>query len=195
MATVRTDIDIDFKDRTTALSVLSHIPASMVNQGKVVKHNTGVYFQNIPVDPTTDLASITYEKADDIGYFKIDLLNNSIYSGVRDNAHLAELLASPVNWSLLDDSDIVGMLAHIHNHFDIVSIIKPKSIIDLSVVLALIRPGKRHLLNSDRSIIDNNIWHLPSDGSYHFKRAHAISYAVSITMQMNLIVEQALSSS
>lgn len=189
---IKTDIDIDFKDRNQALSVLPHIAASMVNQGKSARHNTGVYFQNIPVDPLTGHASIPYGKAEDIGYFKIDLINNTVYENVRDLAHLDSLMAMNPAWDLLDDPDIVSMLAHIHSHFDIVSVIQPKSVEDLSVVLALIRPGKRHLLHKTRAEIDAEIWNMPTDGSYFFKRAHAVAYSVSIVVQLNAIVEQSL---
>jgi hypothetical protein len=191
--TLKTDIDIDLKDRNAALSVLPHIPATMSHQGKVTRHNTGVYFHNIPVDPLTDQASITYLKAEDMGYFKMDFINNTVYTDIRDSEHLETLLAMEPTWELLDDPDIVSMLVHIHSHFDIVNIIKPKSVEDLSVVLALIRPAKRHLLHKSRAEIDAEIWERPSDGSYHYKKAHAVAYAVSIVVQLNAIVEKSWS--
>jgi hypothetical protein len=192
MNRIKTDIDIDFKNRNDALSVLPHIAASMVNQGKSARHNTGIYFQNIPVDPLTGHASIPYAKAEDMGYFKIDLINNSVYEGVRDTAHLEALLDMEPAWDLLDDPDIVGMLAHIHSHFDVVSAIKPKSVDDLAVVLALIRPGKKHLVGKTRAAIDAEVWVPPNDGSYHFKKSHSFAYSVSILVQLNAIVERAL---
>jgi hypothetical protein len=191
----QTDIDMDFADRNEALKHLPHIPASMNGRdGNYVRHNSGVYFQNIPINPFTELASIPYEEADQLGYFKLDFLNNSIYAHVRDGAHLDQLLAKEPEWSLLEDSEFVEMLAHIHNHFDVVKTIKPQSVTDLAICLALIRPAKKHLLNKSRTEIDNNIWVPPTDDTYWFKKAHAFSYAMSITVQMNLIVEQVLSS-
>jgi hypothetical protein len=189
---ITTDIDIDFKDRNEALQALPHIAASMVNQGKNVRHNTGVYFQDIPVDPLTSFSSIPYGKAEEMGYFKIDFINNTVYHDVRDTAHLDTLLAMEPAWDLLDDPDVVSLLAHIHSHFDIVQIIKPRSIEDLSVVLALIRPGKRHLLHKTRAEIDADIWCPPADGSYHFKKSHSYAYSVSIVVQLNAIVEKSL---
>lgn len=190
--TVKTDIDIDFKDRNAALSALPHISASMVHQGKSARHNTGVYFQNIPIDPLTDHASIPYARAEDLGYFKIDFINNTVYADIKDSEHLDALMEMEPAWELLDDPDVVSMLVHIHSHFDIVTAIKPKSVEDLSVVLALIRPGKRHLLGKSRAEIDANIWTVPSDGSYHFKKSHSYAYAVSIVVQLNAIVERSL---
>lgn len=191
MSKISTDIDIDFKNRNDALAVLPHISASMINQGKTARHNTGVYFQNIPVDPLTGLASIPYGKAEDMGYFKIDFINNSVYENVKNTEHLDKLMSMEPSWELLDDPDVVSMLAHIHSHFDVVSTIKPKSVEDLAVVLALIRPGKKHLLNKTRSEIDAEVWLPPTDGSYTFKKSHSFSYAVSIVVQLNSIVEQA----
>jgi hypothetical protein len=186
-----TDIDMDFADRNEALRHLPHIPASMKGRdGNYVRHNSGVYFQNIPVNPFTELASIPYEEAENLGYFKLDFLNNSIYAHVRDD----QLRTQEPEWALLDDPDFVAMLAHIHNHFDVVSTIKPQSVMDLAVCLALIRPAKKHLLNKSRAEIDKNIWVPPTDDTYWFKKGHSLSYALSIAVQMNLIVEQALSS-
>lgn len=183
------DIDVDFKDRSLPLQILPHIQALMQNNGMNMKHNTGVYFQNIPVDPLTGISSIPYKKADELGYFKIDFINNSVYEHVQDDHHLNDLMNTEPPWELLSEPGFVEMLAHIHSHFDIVDRIKPRSIEDLAVVLALIRPGKRHLLDEDRITIDANIWTKPDDGTYHFKKSHATAYAVSIVVQMNVLME------
>ena len=34
------------------------------------------------------------------------------------------------------------------------------------------------------------VWVKPSDGSYYFKKAHAVAYAHAIVVHMNLICEQ-----
>jgi hypothetical protein len=187
---ISTDIDIDFQDRTKALEVLPHIPALMFNNGKPQRHNTGIYFQNIPTNPLTNIASIQYEAAEDLGYLKIDFINNSIYTGIKDSAHLTKLMNTNPEWDLLADRDFVSLLAHIHSHFHIVDTIKPKSVTDLAIILALIRPGKRYLLNELRSKIDSEIWTPPSDGAYYFKKSHSFSYSLSIVVQMNLLTEQ-----
>lgn len=189
---ITTDVDIDFIDRTKALAVLPHIPALMINHGKHQRHNTGIYFQNIPTNPISGVASIQYEEAEKLGYFKIDFINNSVYDGVRDEVHLQQLIDREPEWELLADAEFVGLLAHVHSHFDIVDIVKPKSVDDLAVVLALIRPGKRYLLNESRAIINQEIWLPPLDGSYFFKRSHAVAYSLSIVVQMNLLTEQVL---
>lgn len=183
-----TDIDLDVADRKKVLAVIPHIPAMMSSRGKPEAHNTGVYLQNIP-QLKNGLASMEYGLAEDIGYFKLDFINNSIYSEVKDIDHLQSLTVDPI-WGLLDDKEFVSNLAHIHGHFDVVETIKPQSVIDLAIVLALIRPGKRHLLNYPRYEIDANVWSPPEDGTYYFKKAHAVAFALSIVIQMNLLVEK-----
>jgi len=81
---VDTDVDIDVYDRDELLKGLRHVVASMKKDGEDVKHNTGVYFQPMPRNPLTNLATINYEEAEDLGYMKIDFLNNSVYKGVKD---------------------------------------------------------------------------------------------------------------
>jgi hypothetical protein len=185
---VSTDIDIDVGDREKVVTGLPCVPAAMMSSGERQRHNTGVYFQDVPVDPIDGLCAFLHKDAAELGYFKIDILSNTIYKQVRDEAHLIDLLDREPPWELLDDPEIVGMLAHIKNHFDIVQFIKPRSIEDLAIVIALPRPGKVHLIGKPRHVIDAEIW-LKSD-QYYFKKPHAISYAASIVVQLNLIVEQ-----
>lgn len=184
-----TDIDIDVADRDKALQSLMYIPASMVFMDKKVNHNTGIYFQNVPTDPVYGFCSFTYKEAEDLGYFKIDILPNGIYEGVQSEEHLTTLLNTEPPWELFEDPDIVSLLAHIRDHFDVVNTIKPKSIEDLAICIAILRPGKRHLLEKPRSTIDAEIWKRTEEG-YFFKRSHAIAYAASIVVQLNLLVEQ-----
>ena len=185
------DVDIDFADRHKALAALGAVPAMIARDGKKVAHPSGVYLQNAPVDPFTKLCSLDYKDADQLGYFKIDFLNQSVYSEVRDEAHLGELLNSEPEWELLEEEFFVNQLPHVHGHFSIVETIKPKSIDDLAVILALIRPGKRHLIGRDRSEIDREVWVQDSD-SYTFKRAHAISYSALVVVKMNLLTAKLL---
>lgn len=192
MSKIHTDVDIDFKDRLKALAVLPHVPALMLNNGKEMRHNTGIYFHDIPVNPLTDLASIPYDQAEELGYFKIDFINNSVYEGVRDAEHLDKLVSQEPEWSLLEDQGVVELFAHIHDHFNIVKTIKPQSIEDLAIVLAIIRPGKRHLMNCPMDQIRREVWVPPQDGTYHFKKSHATAYALSIVVQMNLLVESVM---
>ena len=186
---VETDIDIDFANRDKALASLIHIAAVRKTQDGMVRHATGVYFQEITTDPITGNASIDHERAAELGYFKIDFLNNTIYDKVRDHAHLDELVSREPEWYLLDMPEVVEKLAHIHSHYGVVQAIRPRSVEDLAVVLAMIRPGKKHLFGKSRQEIDSEIW-LPDANGYTFKKSHSLAYALSIAVQLNLLVEQ-----
>jgi len=183
----KTDIDIDVKDRDVLLEKLKHIPASIISDGEIKKHNTGVYFTDIPIHPFTNTANIDYKEAEDRGYFKLDILNVSVYEKVKDEKHLQQLIDQEPDWSLLEHKEIVEQLFHIHNHYDIVNKLKPKSVEQLAAVLAIIRPAKRSLLNATWPEIESNVWVKPNDDSYYFKKSHAIGYALAICVQMNLM--------
>jgi len=185
-----TDIDIDLKNREDVLNKLKHIPASIITN-TVKKHNTGVYFHNIPHDPSTNLSTISYKEAEDLGYFKIDLLNVNIYEHVKNEAHLNTLLKREPGWDLFLHKEIVQQLFHIHDHYDIVAQMQPRSIDQLAMVLAIIRPAKRNLLGQQWSIIKKQVWLKPNDNSYYFKKSHAISYAYAIIVQLNSLCELA----
>lgn len=179
-----TDIDIDLGDPQAALDGLHYVFAVDRNRRR---HPSGVYFQNIPSDPLDQMAVWDHRVAEQKGYFKIDLLHSSIYDHVRDEAHLDALLATDPPWALFADPAIVKQLAHIGRYYDIVRTIQPQSIADLAVVIALIRPGKRHLVGRPRGEIDQEIWR-PTE-RFYYKQAHATSYAAAIVVQLNLLIE------
>jgi hypothetical protein len=58
----------------------------------------------------------------------------------------------------------------------------------MAMFLALIRPGKRHLLGKDWQAISQDIWTQTED-QYFFKKSHAVSYAVLVTLHMKLLDE------
>jgi len=191
MNVVKTDIDIDVVSRDDLLVHFKHIPAIIKKKDDTYdKHNSGVYLQPIPFDQLTGLSSIDYKEAEDRGYFKLDFLNNSLYTGVRDEQHLDELTNKEPIWDLLQHEDVVKNLAHVHAHINVLRVLKPSSVIELAEVLAIIRPAKRPLLNESKETIKKEVWIKPTDGSYYFKKAHAIAYAVSIVVQLNLFCEQ-----
>ena len=187
---IKTDVDIDVQDRDKVLEKLKHIPASIIQNGEIKKHNTGVYFTDIPTHPFTNFANIDYKEAEDRGYFKLDFLNVGVYEKVKNEKHLQELIEQEPNWSLLDHKEVVEQLFHIHNHFDIVNKLNPKSVEQLAAVLAIIRPAKRNLLNRSWVEINSEVWVKPKDDTYYFKKSHAIGYALAICVQLNLLSSQ-----
>lgn len=189
----RSDIDIDFADREQALAVLDVTSASIIRDGKLTKHNTGVYATEIPVDPFTGYASLDYEAAEDRGYMKLDLLNVHVYKQVRDEAHLIELMREP-DWAKLYDPAICGQLIHVNNHYD--TLLKMPEPVDtiprLAMFLAIIRPAKRHLIGKTWKEVSATIWD-KVEGEYAFKKSHAVAYAQLVAVNLNLLCEQALS--
>ena len=187
----KSDIDIDFAERDQVLEVLDTTAASMLRDGKLVKHNSGVYATDIPVDPFTGWASLDYNVAEDRGYMKLDLLNVNLYKQVRDEKHLVELMREP-NWANLYDPEICGQLIHINNHYD--TLLKMPEPVDtiprLAMFLAVIRPGKRHLIGKTWKEVGDTVWIKPEDDSYYFKHSHSISYAQLVVVNMNLLEEQ-----
>lgn len=190
--TFKSDIDIDFGDRERALAVLDCTPASILRDGKLIKHNTGVYPTDIPVDPFNGFASIDYESAEDRGYNKLDFLNVSLYTQIKNEAHLTELMNTQPLWDLLLQREFCGQLIHIGNHYDtLVKMPEPvDSIARMAMFLSVIRPAKRHLIGQKWSEVAKTVWERPSDDSYYFKKAHAVSYAHLVAVHMNLICEQ-----
>jgi len=184
------DIDLDFPDRTQVLDIIKHVPAVMA-EGK--KHNTGVYCHEIPTNPLTGMASIEYGPAEDRGYFKIDFLNVSAYNGVRNEEHVKELLSVEPLWDLMYEKEVCDQLFHINGYHNLLAQLKPTSISELAMVLALIRPGKKHLVpvcqEKGFDAIKDEIWQ-KTDEAYFFKKSHAVGYAHLIVMQLNLICER-----
>jgi hypothetical protein len=183
------DIDIDVGNRDQALAVIKHTAASIIRDGKIARHNTGVYFTDIPVDPFTGRASIDYETAEERGYIKVDILNVGLYQQVKSEQHLHELMNQDPAWDKLYDPDFCSRLIHIGAHYD--TLIKMSEAVNsiprLAMFLAVIRPAKRHLIGRTWREVAETIWDRPADDSYYFKKAHAVGYAHLVAVNMNLL--------
>lgn len=187
----QSDIDIDVADRDKALALLKHTPASIIKDSKLTKHNTGVYFTPIPVDPFSGYSSIDYEAAEERGYVKLDILNVGIYQQVNSEQHLQELMQQEPAWDQLYDPEFCAKLIHIGSHYN--TLIKMpeavNSIPRLAMFLAVIRPAKRHLIGKTWREVAESIWEKPTDGAYYFKKAHAVGYAHLVAVNMNLLTQ------
>ena len=186
------DIDIDFGDRTQALDLLKHIPASILRDGNLIKHNTGVYVTDIPQDPFTGMASIDYELAEDRGYTKLDFLNVSLYTQIKSESHLQELIAQEPEWDRLYDPEFCAKLIHIGNHYD--TLIRMPEAVNtiprMAMLLAVIRPAKRHLIGKSWKEVAETVWDKQDEG-YAFKKSHAVAYAHLVAVNMNLLTNLA----
>ena len=181
------DVDIDFFDRDGTLKLFKHAPASIIKDDKIEKHKTGVYFHAVPTHPVTGHSTLDYKKAEERGYFKIDCLNVNIYKNIKSEQELVELMIEEPDWDMLKDPKVVENLFHLNGHFNIVSKLEPKNIEQLAAVLAIIRPAKRGLMYKNWIDILKEVWIKPTDGTYFFKKSHAVAYAHAIVVQMNLI--------
>ncbi len=191
---VNTDIDIDIADRKKLLQCIPHTPAMMNTKGKEQRHNTGVYFHDVPENPFTQNCTVDFKKAEQLGYFKLDILNVNVYDKIKNREELDELLDMEPVWELLEHEDIVKQLFHIHNHFSVVKRMKPKSVEQMAAVLAVIRPAKRYLLDKSWDQIIKEVWIKPTGDEYYFKKAHAHAYALAIVLQLNMMVKESHSS-
>lgn len=181
------DIDIDFADRSIILSKIKHRVAKL-DTGK--KHNTGIYVTEVPHNPIDNLATVDYKTAEDRGYFKLDFLNVHIYKDVRNEEHMQTLMQREPLWELLEHEEFINKVFHLTGNSDVVKFLAPKTIQQLAATLAIIRPSKRYLLAKGWDQIFEEVWLVPEDGGYYFKKAHAFSYAIAVVVHMNLLCEQ-----
>lgn len=182
------DIDIDLPTNFKPKEHFDVIHASMVEDGVLKKHNAGVYFQNIPVDTITGLSAIPYKDTEVEGFIKIDMLHLSFLNHFNSKKEIKGLLKKEPNWNLLKSRKTIKKLFHIGNHADVVLKVKPKSISDLSDILALIRPSKQKLLNkylkNKKSVLEELYTkRQPSD----MRKSHTVPYAMIIVLQLHLI--------
>lgn len=184
------DIDIDFADREQALKMFKYTCAMRRDGSDIKPHNTGIYVTAIPRDARNNLATIDYKQAEDRGYFKIDFLNVGLYEGIRDENHLVQLMDQEPLWELLEDDSFTDLLFHVNGYGKILRQMKPRSIEHLAMLLAIIRPAKKHLIGKTWSEIGTEVWTKPGNDEYYFKKAHAIAYAQAVVVQMNLICEK-----
>lgn len=184
------DVDIDLKSNTPISKIFAHWPQAMqVVNGRALKHPCGIYPQSVPLDPLTGLAAIPHKEAATIGYFKIDMLHNHIYNYFESKEEVNTLLEIEPDWNLLKSASVVKQLFQISKHWDLIKTIKPKSIEDLADAIALIRPGKKHMVNkylTHKQEIRKLLYDY-TDEEYSFKKGHAIAYSLVIVLQLHLI--------
>ena len=182
------DIDIDVPDRSKILELIQHTPARQVVDGRVRRHNSGIYITDIPQDPEHGCAAIDYETAEQRGYFKIDLLNMSVYQLIQDPAHYEAMLSATPPWSRLwTDRPWASQLVHVGNYLDLMVAMQPDSIPRMAAFISIIRPGKAHLQRKSWAEVFASVWDGDESRGYTFKKSHAVSYAALVALHMNLL--------
>ena len=182
------DIDIDMPDRDALLKIIQHVPARLEVDGRVRRHNSGVYVTDIPNDPINGCANIDYETAEQRGYFKIDLLNMSVYSLVQSPEHYESMLNATPPWQRLwTDEPWAFQLVHVGNYTELLRQMKPDSIPRMAAFISIIRPGKAHLQRKPWAEVFASVWDGDDSRGYTFKKSHAVSYAALVALHMNLL--------
>ena len=199
-----TDVDIDVRDAKSVIAMLPCIRSTeKITEDGLIPHHSGVHFDNIPIDPCTGYSSIEYKHAEELGYQKVDILSQSAYKYVRDRAHLKELMLREPDWDLLLIPEIVNELSQIKKHVTLLNIWKPRTVDELAMFIAMIRPGKRHCQSMNTwEEVKQTIWDystIPLDNNgyklRYFKKPHAYAYSLMIVVQLNALVEYLTSSS
>lgn len=184
------DIDLDLSDRNQVLKLIQSIPAMQHQQGQVRKHNSGIYVTDIPYDPVNQCAAMDYVTAAHRGYFKIDLLNVSVYQLIKSQAHYDELLAKDPPWSRLwTDPEWSKQIIHIGSYTDLLAKMKPDTVPRMAAFIAIIRPGKAHLQNCSWAEVFESVWDGDNSRGFIFKKSHSISYAMLVALHMNILAE------
>ena len=182
------DIDLDFADRDTVLRLITATPAHQLHQGQIRRHNSGVYVTDIPYDPINQCAAIDYETAETRGYFKIDLLNMTVYQLIKSPEHYQILLDQTPDWQrLCTDTVWASQLVHVGNYTELLNTMRPDSIPRMAAFISIIRPGKAHLQNKPWAEVFESVWDGDASKGFVFKHAHAIGYAALVALHMNLL--------
>jgi hypothetical protein len=182
------DIDIDLADRDQLLKLIQATPAQQLHQGQIRRHNSGVYVTDIPYDPVNECAAIDYEQAEQLGYFKIDLLNMSVYQLIKSPEHYQTMLATTPPWEQLwNNTEWAKQLVHVGNYSSLLTKMKPDSVPRMAAFISIIRPGKAHLQNKPWAEVFESVWDGDDSRGFVFKQSHAISYAALVVLHMNLL--------
>ena len=182
------DIDIDLANRDQLLALIQTTAARQDTQGHTRRHNSGVYVTDIPRDPVHDCAAIDYETAAGLGYFKIDLLNMTVYQLIQNPQHYDQMLALEPPWSRLwTDPEWAQQLVHVGNYTQLLVAMRPDSIPRMAAFISVIRPGKAHLQNQSWEDVFESVWDGDASRGFVFKQSHAVGYATLVALHMNLL--------
>lgn len=189
MSKVRTfDVDIDCSSKTERTSYGVRSMVYNADTYRILPHPSGINLDDIPVDLETGLAAIEHKEAAALGFNVVDILTNTSYDRFSSKRDVLNMIEQEPNWRLLESREFVSKLPHIGNHFDVVSLVQPRSIDDLADILALIRPGKRNLLESytkNKHSVRLQLYRRSANGQAYFKKAHSYSYALMIVAIIN----------
>lgn len=182
------DIDIDVAGGFDREGLGTRAMVYNEEQEKILPHPSGIYVEPVPVDEMTGLCAFDHRYGDEQGYLKVDILTNTTYDRFGSKADLLQSAEQEPDWSMLLDPDVVSRLPHVGKHLDVLQAVSPRSVEALADVLALIRPGKIHLLEAYLAHPESvrlQLYRRAANGKPYFKRSHAIPYALMIVSVLN----------
>lgn len=190
------DVDIDMKAGTNRGDWGVRCAIYNEETERLQPHPSGVVIEDAPVDPVTELSCLHYTDCDRLGLYKVDLLTNNSYNIFKDQEEMNRYRDMEPDFSLLQVEAICTKLPHIGNHYDMVKELKPSTISELADLLALMRPGKIHLIEdyanpNKKGTVIKNLYRESVNGMY-FKKSHAIGYAVMIVTVMNKLKDMVI---
>ena len=183
------DVDIDIQPSLNKSKYGIHA-TQVINDNKLKHHNSGIYVDvNIPVDGITGWAAIEYKEAEELGFIKLDFLNNTSYNIFESKEEVLRCQNIEPDWNLFLEDKVLETLPQISSAVGkkAVKTVKPQCIEDLADAIALMRPGKSHLLDryhKNKYETRQNLYRKGKSG-YVFKKSHAIAYATMIVCVLN----------
>ena len=128
---------------------------------------------------------------EELGYFKIDFLNQHVYSYIQSPEHMESLFKKDMDWNIFKNKNIVEKLVHIGNYYDVIQKLSEpiQSIEHLAMFLATLRPGKKHLRGLPWNIVEKTVWNGDDSQGYVYKHSHGISYSLLIVLQCAILKE------
>lgn len=181
------DIDIDVKPHMDRGKYGTRAIQYIENDMTLKPHPSGWYIDDVPVDPETGMSTMHFKDMEEAGFIKVDLISNTSYDLFKSKKEVLDSLNKEPDWSLLLDEGFVAKLPHVKDHVDLLRDVQPQSIMELADTLALIRPGKMHLIEDyleDRERVRKRLYARPKKG-YYIKKSHAVAYAHMIVCVMN----------
>lgn len=191
-AVIGGDVDIDI---APSFRSEKHFPtwvkASVLKDQRLSAHPCGVYPQAMARDPVTGLAAIPYDAAEDFGYLKVDFLHLQVYQHFSSRKEIEDLLKIEPDWTLLQLPSTWPKLFQLSKHGDLLADLKPRSMIEVADVMALIRPGKKNLVGFYKKEKEacRRLLYAQDDSGYSFKKSHACAYSLVVWLQLHLIAQ------
>lgn len=181
------DIDIDVNDKVDRALYGRKVAIYNEEQKKLLPHPSGVILSDIPIDPETGLVPFHYKEIEDKGVHKVDILKNHSYDVFSSKQQIYDLLDKTelMDWKWVQDKEFVEQLPHLKGNYHYLTTIVPESVEELADTIALIRPGKIHLIPDyceNKRRVRKVLYKRPVDGKMYMKKSHAIAYALMIVV-------------